>query len=199
MKRNLLLITTLALFVLPACAGNSYVNVKYQLPTAAAIPAEQKAGLAVADQRTDPAVFAGKAAEEFEHFTGLFSLTVAQEKGNHLAGAFELTELFKEALKRRLEKSGITILPQAPSETPVINIGLTEFHITLEGRTWKAVLGYQVELTKEGQVLTTQTISGQAERAKIVGHGDAEKLLGEIFSDMVNRLDTQKLFKHPDL
>jgi hypothetical protein len=41
----------------------------------------------------------------------------------------------------------------------------------------------------------TKTISGDAERVKVIGQGDAEKILGEIFTEIVNQLDLSKLLE----
>jgi len=116
-----------------------------------------------------------------------------------LIGAFDLTALFKEALKQRLVSEGVAVLDQATAEQPSIEIQIKEFILDRDGKNWKATLAYKAITRKAGRVLTSQTVSGGAERLKIVGTGDAEKLLGEIFSDMVNELDPVKLFNHPDL
>ena len=54
---------------------------------------------------------------------------------------------------------------------------------------------YEARLLKEDRLLAEQTISGDAERIKAFGIGDAEKVLGDIFSDSVNRLNVRKLFE----
>ncbi|MCP3955716.1 MAG: hypothetical protein GY697_26400, partial [Desulfobacterales bacterium] len=107
--------------------------------------------------------------------------------------------LFKEALKQRLETEGVTVLAQATAAQPSVEIQIKEFVLDREGKNWKATLAYKAITSKAGRVLTNQTVSGDAERLKIMGTRDAEKLLGEIFSDMVNRLDPAKLFNHLDL
>jgi hypothetical protein len=43
-------------------------------------------------------------------------------------------------------------------------------------------------------VLASQLISGKAERVKLIGRGAAEKVIGEIFSEIVNKMDVYKLF-----
>ena len=80
-----------------------------------------------------------------------------------------------------------------------LEMQLQNFVLDREGKNWKADLAYKAVTSKGDRVLTNQTVSGSAERLKIVGTRDAEKLLGEIFSDMVNKLDPEKLFNHPDL
>ena len=56
-------------------------------------------------------------------------------------------------------------------------------------------ISYEAKLLKEGKVLATRTVSGQAERFKLIGRDEADRAMGEIFSDMINRLDVVGLFK----
>jgi hypothetical protein len=58
-----------------------------------------------------------------------------------------------------------------------------------------AAIKYDARLLKGDLLLVTKTISGDAERVKIIGQGDAEKVLGEIFTEIVNQLDVHKLFE----
>jgi hypothetical protein len=41
--------------------------------------------------------------------------------------------------------------------------------------------------------------SGEAERLKTVGHGAADKVMSELFTDTVNRLDIRRLFERSKL
>ncbi len=193
----------LALITLPlsaGCASTSYIEVTYQLPEPQQNIGQKAVALQVVDQRPTETIAGPNSKKELEHFTGLFSLYVAPEgKEPLLIGAFDLTALFKEALKQRLESEGVTVLDQANAEQPSIEIQIQEFILDRDGKNWKATLAYKAVTRKAGRVLTSQTVSGGAERLKIVGTSDAEKLLGEIFSDMVNELDPEKLFNHPDL
>ena len=193
----------LGLMVLPiaaGCASTSYIEVTYQLPEPQQNLDRKAVALQVVDQRPTATIAGPNAKKELEYFTGLFSLSVARDgKKPMLIGALDLTALFKEALKQRLESEGITVLDQATAAQPSVEIQIKEFILDRDGKNWKAALAYQAVTSKGGRVLTSQTVSGGAERLKIVGTRDAEKLLGEIFSDMVNQLDPVKLFNHPEL
>ena len=61
-----------------ACSTTSYIDVKYRLPSDPDAIADKMVYLDLEDSRTDAAIFAGKAKEEFKHFTGIFSLTIDQ-------------------------------------------------------------------------------------------------------------------------
>jgi len=190
----------IALLLMAGCASTSYIEVTYQLPSPAQSVGPKTVSLQVVDQRTRATIAGPNAQKELEYFTGLFSLYVAREgQKPDLIGAFDLAQLFKEALKRRLESEGFTVLDTQAADQPYLEIQLQKFILDREGKNWKADLAYKAVTSKADRMLTNQNVSGSAERLKIVGTRDAEKLLGEIFSDMINKLDPEKLFTHPDL
>ena len=196
----LILTVLISLSLAAGCASTSYIDVTYQLPAPQQDIAPRAVSLQVVDQRPTDAIAGPHAQKELEHFTGLFSLHVASEgKDPLLIGAFDLTALFREALKQRFASEGITVLDQAAADQAAVEIRIKAFILDRDGKNWKATLAYEAVTRKAGRVLTNQTVSGEAERLKIVGTRDAEKLLGDIFSDMVNRLDPARLFNHPDL
>jgi hypothetical protein len=73
-------------------------------------------------------------------------------------------------------------------------VHLNEFRLSLSKNKWVATVGYKVSLSGDPNTVVSETISGSAERVKVVGSGAAEKVLGEIFSDSLNRLDVVALF-----
>ena len=42
-------------------------------------------------------------------------------------------------------------------------------------------------------------MTGGAERTKVMGKGGGEKLIGELFTDVINKLDIPKLFENAGL
>jgi len=82
---------------------------------------------------------------------------------------------------------------------PVIEIDLKKFFLDLVDRKWVAEISYEARLIKNNKLLATETISGNAERFKMFPQSDAEKVLGEIFTDVVNKLDFGKLFQQAEL
>jgi hypothetical protein len=42
-------------------------------------------------------------------------------------------------------------------------------------------------------------VTGSAERLKVMGRGGAEKVIGEIFTEMINRLNIERLFAQAKL
>ncbi len=181
--------------VVGACAPKSYIDVNYRLPVASDDLKGKRVFLECRDVRSDKTIFGQNAKDDFKHFTGLFSLSVDQGKKPFVAGAFDLTSLFKEAFKRKFENSGLDVVTQQERTIPVLEIVIKEFRLDLVDRKWVAGIRYEARLLKGDLLLVTKTISGDAERLKVIGQGDAEKVLGEIFTEIVNRLDLGKLLE----
>lgn len=179
--------------VVGACASKSYIDVNYRLPVASDDLKGKRVFLECRDIRSDKTIFGQNAQAEFKHFTGLFALSVDQGKKPFVAGAFDLPSLFKEAFKRRLENSGLDVIKQPEKTTPVLEIVIREFRLDLVDRKWVAGIKYEARLLKGDLLLVTTTISGDAERLKVIGQRDAEKVLGEIFTEIVNQLNLRKL------
>jgi hypothetical protein len=54
---------------------------------------------------------------------------------------------------------------------------------------------YQANLLKQDRFVAGETITGSAERLRIAGSKEAEKVIGELITDVVNRLNLNTLFK----
>jgi hypothetical protein len=185
----------MAAVCLAACASTSYIPVRYQLaPTSKALQG-QEVYLSVTDARTDTRIFDATAQKEFEGFTGNFALILAHgdEKGLR-DGTYDLRTLFHEALRHRLQSTGVKVLDQAQAGKPTMQVDLREFLLSLQKSKWVATVSYKVSLSGDPNTVVTDTVSGSAERVKVMGSGAAEKALGEIFSDSLNRLDVISLF-----
>lgn len=183
-----------------ACATKSYINVNYQLPLSSYDLKGKKIFLEIKDMRSDIPIFGEKAKTKFKHFTGLFLFSLSEgEKKNYVVGAFDPPSLFKTAFSRRLENMGIEILTEPEITEPVIEIDLQKFFLDLVDRKWVAQISYEARLIKDNKLLARETISGDAERYKLLSQGDVEKVLGEIFTALVNKLDFQKLFQQAEL
>ena len=181
--------------VVGACASKSYIDVNYRLPVASDDLKGKRVFLECRDIRSDKTIFGQNAKDDFKHFTGLFSLSVNQGEKPFVVGAFDLPSLFKEAFKRRLESSGVDVITQKENTIPALEIVIQEFRLDLVDRKWVAAIKYDARLSKGDLLLVTKTISGDAERVKVIGLGDAEKVLGEIFTEIVNRFNLGKLLE----
>ncbi len=178
-----------------ACASKSYINLNYSLPVASDNLKGKRVFLDLRDTRSDKSIFGQNAKDDFKYFTGFFSLSVKQGEKSFIAGAFDLPSLFKEAFKRKFENSGLDVVTQQEKTIPVLKIVIKEFRLDLVDRKWVAGIRYEARLLKGDLLLVTKTISGDAERVKVIGQGDAEKVLGEIFTEIVNQLNLGKLLE----
>jgi hypothetical protein len=188
-------IVLVALLLVAACASTAYIPVRYQLaPKANALKGKQ-IFLTVTDARTDTRIFDAAAQQAFEGFNGYFALSLAygDEKGL-VAGTYDLAGLFQEALRYKLENTGVEVLSQPHDATATMAVHLNEFRLSLSKNKWVAAVGYKVSLSGDPNTVASETVSGSAERVKVMGSGAAEKVLGEIFSDSLNRLDVVALF-----
>jgi hypothetical protein len=178
-----------------SCAKKSYINVAYQLPAPSASLMGKKIRLEVKDLRSNTEIFGAPAKEEFKYFTGLFSLSVVDvDKQSTVIGAYELVALFRQTLKTRLENMGVQVADSGHQDLPLMEVAVKSFKIDLVGRTWKADVSYEASLTRDNRLIAREAVSGSAERVKLMGSGAAERIIGELFSELINRLDIQRLF-----
>ena len=76
-----------------------------------------------------------------------------------------------------------------------LEIQLKEFKLDIVKRKWILRMSYQAGLSKNSGQVAKESVNGSAERLKVMGKSDAEKILGELVTDMVNKLDVANLFK----
>ena len=179
-----------------SCASKNFLTVKYQLPPQAVDRKEIKVALAVKDIREDPVIATKSAKMALKDFTEHFALIVAQEnKNDKLVGAFGLNSMIKEIFEYRIENAGAVVTAEEDPSTPLVEIVLKEFKIDLQNRKWIITMGYQANLVKQDRIVTGQTVSGSAERMRVVGSKDAEIIVGELVTDMANKLNVNELLQ----
>ena len=193
---------SITLLTIAACSATSYLKVTYQLPGADAPsgPSGKTVFLKITDGTGGSAFIGPHASDDLKGFSGLFSVYVAGGQPTPmLEGAYDIQGLFDVAFRQRLTAAGVTLAKAPAATVPTLQVDITSFKIDMAGRTWTTRLDYLASMRLAAEALTTQKVSGTAERAKIVGTREAETLLGEIVTDMVNRLDLDALFRHPQL
>lgn len=188
-------ILALALGLLSGCVSTAYINVDYRLPIDPDRLTNQKVFLDYKDARTENAFLSPSALAEFKHFTGIFSLTLTGPQPDNLVGSFDAASLFKEAFKRRLNGIGVEVASERTDNQPVMEIVLKDFFLDLRERRWMARINFETRLIREPGRTAAQTVSAAAERFKTVGRREAEKVLGEIFTDAVNDVKISELFQ----
>ena len=129
-------------------------------------------------------------------FSGNFTLIVSQENQNdRLVGAFGLHSLIKQIFKHRLENAGIRVASGEESRETVVEIVLKTFKLDFVERKWVINISYQANLIRQNRFVAGETVTGSAERLRVGGAKSAEKIIGELITDVVNRLDLNELFK----
>ena len=182
-----------------SCATVPHLQLTYHLPPEKGALAGKNVSLTVEDLRKDKQTLGPGAAAEFENPSGGISLSVAKGAGPGIRkGIYQPPDLLKEAMESRMKHEGIGVVPEAAS--PIrLSLLLNSFALDRVDRTWKVTISYEAQLVKEGNVLSSQVVSGEAERFELMGTEQAEVVVGELFTDVVNRLDLNKLFRESGL
>jgi ABC-type uncharacterized transport system auxiliary subunit len=180
-----------------ACTSDKpFLIVHYQLPSSSDALAGRRVSLAVTDIREDKTFLNESAKKSLLRFNDTYSLVVVKENGSgNLTGIYDLNALMAEIFRQRLASMGIQVAPSAESADYELQIKLKEFKLDLANRKWVVSMNYQADLVKAGSVRAMETISGSAERLKLMAKNDAEKVLSELLTDMANKLDLTKLFQ----
>lgn len=179
-----------------SCAKSPYINVDYRPPDGhpVMIPAETVAIEAV-DLREDTPIFNDEAKNTFKNFSGEFSLLMRESESQQTSlGHHTLPQLFETAFAQRLQRLGVDVIDRPSPETLRFQIGISQFRIGLDGNTWRTDISYKASLLEDGKTVTSETVTGSAKRPKIAGRGGAEKAISEIFTDVINQLDIERLF-----
>ena len=187
------------LFLVPCCSPIPHLQLTYRLPPAQKALAGKKLFVAVEDMRDDKNTLGKGARQDLENSAGDISLSVAKGAGpGIIKGIYQPPGLMKEALESRLKHEGVDVVPEDAASTG-ISVLLKSFLLDRTDRKWKVTIAYEARLMREGKVLSRQVVSGEGERFELVGTEQAGVLLGELFTDAMNKLDLNKLFQESGL
>ncbi len=179
-----------------ACAKPYHLNVKYDIPEKRIELPKNSIALKIIDARENSAIFSEKAQKEFDKWDGTFVLVAPETVPGGAVETSDLPDLFKKALKNRLETMDITVVDEETNALPTLELSLENFLIGLKGRTWTSDLSYEAKLSKDGSKTGRERIHAQAERTKIMGKSGGERLINEIFTEGINKLNLKKLFEN---
>ncbi|MGD1970812.1 MAG: hypothetical protein PVH74_12600 [Desulfobacterales bacterium] len=190
---------TMVLFIaliIGSCASKNYLVVNYQLPSETITAKETEIVLIFKDQRAEQAIVTQSAKMALKDFSGNFALIVTSDsKNERLVGAFSLSSLMKSIFTQRLKNAGIRVASEDQGQATALEIILKAFKLDLVERKWVVQMSYQANFLKHNRFVSGETITGNAERLRVVGSKDAEKVIGELMTDAVNRLDLDALFR----
>lgn len=182
------------LLMLAACAKPYHFYVKYDFPESSDGLKGQKVALQVLDGRESKIFLSEKAGNEFDMWDGKFALYHSPDKPEGEVQTYPLTGLIEAAMKKRLETMGVTVIQNKMDDVPLFQLTLNKLSLDLNDRTWVSDFSYEVKLTHDNQKTGREKVSGQAERTKVMGRGAGEILIGDIFTESINRLNIEKLF-----
>jgi hypothetical protein len=185
-----------ALLFTQACSSIAYVQLNDRLPTKGTTLVGKKAFLSVEDERKTKE-FAGRGVKrEFDNFSESIAYSVKKGAEPSLKqGLYDAPSLVKEAFRLRVENEGVEIVPEKKAGQVELVFALQEFSLDLVNRNWKVRMGYEVRLLRDGAFLAKQFATGEAERLKILGTEQADTVVGDLFADVMNRMNLAKLFR----
>lgn len=195
--RNLLVLITI-LFMGFSCSVISTLSVDYSLPPSDSGALRGKEiSLAFEDARKMKGILKGDAIDEFESFSGNISLSLKTgDETSVPLGLFDPGSLFIEAFKRRFEEIGVKAVAKGEGAPVLLTIVLKEFSLDLVKRKWMVKIGYEAVVKRDGRITYRNNIQGEGERLKLVGTTQADALVSEIFTDVVNRLDLERVYEN---
>jgi hypothetical protein len=196
-KGIVLTVMTMVMAVLAsACASKPFLKVQYQLPPSSTALAQERVSLTISDRRNDDAFLSSNAKKSLKNFNGTYSLVVLRDDGSgNLIGAYDFNSLWREIFKQRLQNEGVTVSAGEDSTNASLVIQIKVFKLDIVDRKWMLQMSYQAGLSRNNTILAKESVNGSAERLKVMGKSDAEKILGELVTDMVNKLDVAQLFR----
>lgn len=178
------------------CAAKNFLTVNYQLPTESVELKDTRVVLTVKDIREDTRIVTPSAKKALKNFTGHFALIVAQKnKEDRLVGAFSLSSMIREIFYQRLKNAGVQVVTEEDIGVPTVEIVLKEFKLDLANRKWFITMNYQANLIKQNRVVAGEKITGSAERLRVISGKNAEIIIGELVSDVVNRLNLNEFLQ----
>jgi hypothetical protein len=181
------------LLLMASCATLPYLNLTYRLPSGKSEMTGRRVTLAIEDERRARSILGAGAMEEFGS-PETISFSIAEEgRPASSLGIYDYPQLLREAFKRRLEHDGIMVASGGEHVEAQISVVIKDLFLDLVNRTWQFRMGYEARLIKNGQILATQSVSGEGERMKIFGRDQAEEVVGEVFTDTLNKLNPRRL------
>jgi hypothetical protein len=191
---------TVALSIITGCTGRAYLIVDYAVTPRSQYLKGQSVVIQVEDLRKNKSVMEPRALRAFPDFRNRYSLAwIMPNRQRILAGEHDLSELFKQTFKKRLERLGVNVVQDVDPAIPVFKVSMNTVRLKLIGVKWYATVSCTAGLVVDGRRVSGETVSGNAERVRVIGRKGADIVLSNIFSDVVNRIDVAKLFEQANL
>jgi hypothetical protein len=198
--KTVILWVLMLFFLCAACASIPYISVNYRIPAATSAIKGQTVALVTVDERKNKEIIGPGARKDYRNYGGDISYSLTKSGGSTFKiGVFEPPVLLGEAMKAKLKNDGVLVLSDPKESDVLLELGLKEFALDLVKREWQFQMSYEARLIREGRTLSRQEIAGQAERGKILQRREADRVVEELFTDLVNRFDLERLFQKAGL
>ena len=165
------------------------LEIQYNIPESIKKLEGKTAGIVILDQRSDKNILDKAARDQLKDFTDKFILLIEPDNRTEKSPALNVSDLFQEAMGKRLEALGATISDNPKEADVMLTLAVKTFTLQLVDGSWNATIAYEARLLKGDSIRAREEIEGSAERVKIIGTGDADKVLSKLFTDTVNKLD----------
>ena len=186
--------------LIDGCANRPYLNINYSVPPRSQYLNGQSVRIQVQDSRKTQAVMEPRALRVFPDFQDRYSLAWIMPNRQRLAaGEYDLAALFKQTFKKRLERLGANVVGDENAGVPLLRVDINTVRLKLIGVKWYATISCTAGLIVDERRVAGETVSGNAERVRVVGRKGADLLLSNTFTDVVNRIDMAKLFHQANL
>lgn len=183
-----------------SCAQKPYIPVRYQVPSAEPDRSGKTVALTVIDQRQQKDVLTGKAREKVEFEREAFRLALTSPgEPEKSAGTTDVPAIFREAMGFRVEQLGYTVQRQPQKGAPVLTLALKMFRVDYVEKKWTVEIDYTLSIAGSAARSASQSVRADGERRRVRGRKDLEALLGEVFSDAVNRAEIANLMEKAGL
>lgn len=188
------------LALLAGCAAVQDVRVTYRVPEPERALDGRRVRIDFQDARKTEEILGPRARKAYTYHSGNVALFVSRgEEAPAPAGSKDVPSLFRRVFSIRVQQLGGEVAPKKREAEADLRVVLDTFTLKLRDRTWVARMAYELQVLREGRLLARQAFSGEAERVKIVGLKQADQVMGELFTDLVNRPDLAELFQEAGL
>ena len=186
-----LLSAALLVALISCSSGDRELHIHYRIPIKAPSLKGITIDVAAHTELKMPMAIEGRGRNYLADTIDTYGLYV-QRLGTHQVekvGAYDLAGLFGSAFTQRLRFLGADVVPQQRKSLLALQLNIQRFSLKLEQGQWRAEIRYTGTLTKNKTVVRQETVHGRDVRKNVLGSADANRLLGDLFTQVVNQLD----------